>query len=138
MFGLLAGIAPMRLVAALAIAIALAASHWKVYRLGAQGAELACSAERTAAAQAAQAKADANRTTARAAEVRYAVRDQVRVVTLRETLEVVKNETQNLAACRLDAGDVGVLNAAANRAGGNRPAAGAADVALPAPAAPDQ
>jgi hypothetical protein len=77
--------------------------------------------------------AAANRTRARAAEVRYVAVDRVRVETVKEVITEVQHETDNLAACKLDAGDVRVLNAAASRIGALGAAPGAADAGLPAP-----
>ena len=82
---------------------------------------------------AADAAATANRTRARAAEVRFVERERVRVETVTQFVKEVRDETDNLAACKLDAGDVRLLNAAASGIGQSGAAPGAADAGLPAP-----
>ena len=61
-------------------------------------------------------KREINRETARAAEVRYVDREKIRVEYLTTTKEELRNESQNLESCRLDAGDISLLNKAAGAA----------------------
>jgi hypothetical protein len=119
---------------ALILAAIAAAAVFAVHRYN-EGLRAEGRAEvRAEVAAAAARQHQANADTAQKAQGEYIERERIRVVTVRETLTEVQNETQNLAACALDAGDVRVLNAAAHRALEDRPAA--ADPGQPLPAAP--
>jgi hypothetical protein len=87
--------------------------------------------EREAANEKARETRERNRTTALTAEKIYIDRERVRTEFLVTTQKEVINETANLATCALDAGDIRVLNAAANRIREDRPAAANPDNAMP-------
>jgi hypothetical protein len=61
-------------------------------------------------------RTEENRDNARQAEIRYVDRETVRTQYLTITKEELRNEAKNLDSCRLDAGDIGLLNKAANTA----------------------
>lgn len=61
-------------------------------------------------------KREVNRDTARKAEVRYVDREKIRVEYLTITKEELRNESQNLESCHLDAGDISLLNKTAGAA----------------------
>lgn len=116
--------------------VALSAATWKVYHTidkgGYDRAARECAAEREAANEKARESRERNRTTALTAEKIYIDRERVRTEFLVTTQKEVIRETENLATCQLDPGDIRVLNAAAHRAFENRPAAAGADNAMPA------
>lgn len=106
----------MRLVIA-AISIALtAAGLWKVHHLGIVKGRAEIEAERTRERMQAIEKREVNRDTARKAEIRYVDREIVRTEYLTITKEELRHESANLESCRLDAGDIGLLNKAASTA----------------------
>ena len=120
-----------RLAALLVILAALSAGMWKAYTMGKNTVRAEWAIEREAANEKARESRERNRTTALTAEKIYIDRERVRTEFLVTTMKEVTHETANLATCALDAGDVGLLNAAAHRAFENRPAAAGADNALP-------
>jgi hypothetical protein len=61
-------------------------------------------------------KREVNRDTARKAEIRYVDRETVRTEYLTTTKEELRDEATNLDSCRLDAGDIGLLNKSASAA----------------------
>jgi len=100
-----------------AIFVALTAGGlWKVHHLGIVKGRAEIEAERTRERMQAIEKREVNRDTARKAEIRYVDREIVRTEYLTATKEELRNEAQNLESCRLDAGDVGLLNKAASAA----------------------
>jgi len=116
---------------AVAIAIALAASHWRAYKQGEKSAALECSIERQAAAEQARERREANQARAREVEIKFVDREKIRVETVTKIVTEVRDETSNLASCKLDAGDIRMLNAAANSGSKDRPAANHPDASLP-------
>jgi hypothetical protein len=113
------------------ILAALAGGAWKAYVMGKNTVKAEWAIEREATNEKARETRERNRSTALQAEIRYVQKETFRIATVRETLREVNHETANLATCALDAGDVRVLNAAANRIREDRPAAAGADNALP-------
>jgi hypothetical protein len=120
-----------RLAALLVILAALGALYWKGYTSGKQTVQAEWAIEREAANEKARETRERNRTTALTAEKIYIDREKVRTEFLVTTQKEVINETANLATCALDAGDIRVLNAAANRIREDRPAPANPDNALP-------
>jgi hypothetical protein len=121
-----------RLAALLVILAALGALYWKGYTNGEKSEAAKSAIEREAANEKARETRERNRTTALQAEKVYIDRERVRTEFLVSTQKEVIYETANLATCALDAGDVGLLNAAANRIREDRPAAANPDNAMPA------
>lgn len=102
-------------VAALFIAL-MAAGLWKVHHLGIVKGRAEVQADWDRAKLQAIEKREVNRDTARKAEIRYVDRETVRTEYLTTTKEELHHESQNLESCRLDAGDIGLLNKAAGAA----------------------
>ena len=121
-------------VVAAALAALAAAATYAVHRYNESLREEGRAEVRAEVAAATDRQHQANADAAQKVQIEYIERERIRVVTVRETLTEVNNETQNLAACALDAGDVRVLNAAAHRAIEDRPAP--ADPGQPLPATP--
>jgi polysaccharide pyruvyl transferase WcaK-like protein len=120
-----------RLAVLAVILAALAGGAWKAYVMGKNSAKAEWAIEREAANEKARETRERNRTTALQAEIRYVQKETFRIATVRETLREVNHETENLATCALDAGDISVLRAAANRIREDRPAAVNPDNTLP-------
>jgi hypothetical protein len=106
----------LRIIIVFIIALVLAASHWKAYTIGKKTVQIEWDAHTAESARLARKQQDENREKARAVEVRYVDRERVRVETITEILKEIPNETANLERCRLDAGDIGLLNEAARTA----------------------
>ena len=106
----------LRIIAAIVIAVALAASHWKAYTAGKKTVQAEWEIERAELLKISRQQVDANRDTARKAEIRYVDRETVRTEFLTITQKELANESQNLVSCRLDAGDIGLLNKASSSA----------------------
>jgi hypothetical protein len=106
----------IRIIIAIIIAVALAASHWKAYTSGKKNVQIKWDLHTAEIERLARKQQDDNRDKARSAEVRYVDRERVRVETITEILKELPNETANLESCRLDAGDIGLLNKAARTA----------------------
>ena len=120
-----------RVWAVMVITITLLASHWKAYVMGKKTVQAEWTIEREASNEKARETRERNRTAALTAEKIYIDREKVRTEFLVTTMKEVTHETANLATCALDAGDVGLLNAAAHRAFENRPTAAGTDNAVP-------
>lgn len=120
-----------RLAALLVILAALGALYWKGYTNGEKSEAAKSAIEREAANEKARETRERNRTTALTAEKIYIDRERVRTEFLVTTQKEVIRETENLATCQLDPGDIRVLNAAANRVREDRPAAAGTDNAMP-------
>jgi len=110
---------------------ALAGGAWKAYVMGKNTVQAEWVIEREAANEKARETRERNRSTALTAEKIYIDRERVRTEFLVTTQKEVINETANLATCKLDPGDIRVLNDAANRIREDRPAAANPDNALP-------
>lgn len=121
----------IRIVAALIIAVALAGFGWWAYSAGKKTVQADWDAERSESARLVRQQQDANRDTARAAEVRYVDRETVRTQTITVIEKELRNEAQNLDACRLDAGDISLLQRAAACAREDRPASCGAGEQVP-------
>jgi coenzyme F420-reducing hydrogenase delta subunit len=121
-----------RLAVLAVILAALAGGAWKAYVMGKNTVQAEWEIEREAANEKARETRERNRATALTAEKIYIDRERIRTEFLVTTQKEVINETANLATCALDAGDIRVLNAAANRIREDRPAAANPDNALPA------
>ncbi len=106
----------IKTIAAIIVAVALAAGGWWAYNAGKRSVQADWDAERHELARLVRQHQDANRETARAAEIRYVDRETVRTEYLTTTKEELRNESQNLESCRLDAGDISLLNKAAGTA----------------------
>lgn len=106
----------IRLIIALIVAVGLAASHWKAYTTGKKNVQAEWELERAELLKISRQQVDANRDTARKAEIRYVDRETVRTEFLTITQKELANESQNLVSCRLDAGYLSLLNKAASSA----------------------
>ncbi len=110
---------------------ALAAGAWKAHHMGIvkgrNQVQDAWDDEKRLALE----SRERNRDTARKAEIRFVDREIVRTEFLTVTKEELRNESANLESCRLDAGDIGLLNKAAGAAREDRPASGGVGDGLP-------
>ncbi len=106
----------IRIAIALIIVLAFGASNWKAYTSGKATVTKEWELDRAESARLARAQQDANRDTTRKAEIRYVDRETVRTEFLTITERELANESTNLVSCRLDAGDIGLLNKAASTA----------------------
>jgi hypothetical protein len=95
---------------------ALAAGAWKAHHSGIVKGRAEVQADWDRAKLQAIEKRELNRDTARKVEIRYVDREIVRTEYLTATKEEMRHETANLESCRLDAGDIGLLNKAASTA----------------------
>jgi hypothetical protein len=95
---------------------ALAAGAWKAHHSGIVNGRAEVQAAWDDEKRLALESRERNRDTARKAEIRYVDREIVRTEYLTATKEELRNESQNLESCRLDAGDIGLLNKAAGAA----------------------
>jgi hypothetical protein len=95
---------------------ALAAGAWKAHHSGIVKGRAEVQAAWDDEKRLALESRERNRETARKAEIRYVDRDKLRVETITEIIRELPNETANLRSCRLDAGDVRLLNEAASTA----------------------
>jgi DNA repair photolyase len=105
-----------RLVIGAVFVALMAAGLWKVHHLGIVKGRAQVHAEWDREKLRAIEKREVNRDTARKAEIRYVDREIVRTEYLTATKEEMRHETTNLESCRLDAGDISVLNKAAGAA----------------------
>jgi hypothetical protein len=105
-----------RLVIAAIFVALTAAGLWKVHHLGIVKGRAQVQADWDREKLRAIEKREVNRDTARKAEIRYVDREVIRTEFLTAAKEELKNETTNLESCRLDAGDIGLLNKAASTA----------------------
>jgi hypothetical protein len=94
----------------------LAAGAWKTHHSGIVKGRAEVQADWDRAKFQAIEKREVNRDTARKAEIRYVDREIVRIEYLTATKEELRHETTNLESCRLDAGDISLLNKAAGAA----------------------
>jgi hypothetical protein len=106
----------VKIIAALILAVFLAGTHWKAYTSGKAAITKEWELDRAESAKLARFQQDANRDTARKAEIRYVDRETVRTEFLTITEKDLANESANLTVCRLDDGDIGLLNKAASTA----------------------
>lgn len=98
------------------VVVLLAAGAWKAHHLGIVKGRAEVQADWDRAKLQAIEKREINRDTARKAEIRYVDRETVRTEYLTTTKEELHHESQNLESCRLDAGDISLLNKAAGAA----------------------
>ena len=98
------------------VILLLAAGAWKAHHSGIVKGRAEVQADWDRANFQAIEKREVNRDAARAAEVRYVDREKIRVEYLTTTKEELRHESQNLESCRLDAGDISLLNKAAGAA----------------------
>jgi hypothetical protein len=98
------------------VLVALAAGAWKAHHSGIVKGRAQVQADWDRAKLQAIEKREENRDTARKAEIRYVDRETVRTEYLTATKKELRDEAENLESCRLDAGDVGLLNKAASAA----------------------
>ena len=105
-----------KIVIAIALAVFFAGTHWKAYTSGKATVTKEWELDRAESARLARAQQDANRDTTRKAEIRYVDREIVRTEFLTITEKELVNESTNLVSCRLDDGDIGLLNKAASTA----------------------
>ena len=98
------------------VVVLLAAGLWKAHHSGIVKGRAEVQADWDRAKLQAIEKREINRNTARKAEIRYVDRETVRTEYLTTTKEELHHESQNLESCRLDAGDIGLLNKASSSA----------------------
>lgn len=122
-----------RLWIALALAAALAFTHLTVYRAGRHAVQAQWDEAKVAQERAAQAQAERNRELQRAAEKRYVVQGQVRDRFFVTTIKEIRDAAAPLAACPVPEPVRVRLNAAAQCARGDSPAACGADDRVPGP-----
>ncbi len=122
-----------RLIAALIMAAVLAGFGCWAYNAGKRSVQADWDAERSESARLVRQQQDANRGAARVAEIRYVDRQTVQTVFLNTTEKELQNEAKNLDACRLDAGDLSLLQRAASCAREDRSATCGAGEQMPAP-----
>jgi hypothetical protein len=104
----------IRIIAALIIAALLAAGVWKIHHNGIVKGRAEVQSDWDRSKLQAIEKREVNRETARNAEIRYVDREKVRTEYLTTTQKELRDESKNLESCLLDAGDIGLLNSAAN------------------------
>ncbi len=124
------GLGVWRLAIYAAVVAAIVATGWRIHHNIDQAGYDRAQAEYQAAAEL---QREANRGRSREAEQKQALQTVYRDRFITNTVKEIQYVTQNLAACVLSPGAVGMLNDAARCAGEDRPAACGAGDGLPAP-----